>query len=702
MPRRSGSSIAQLLPEHPAPVWYAPLRGAFAAPATRPPSNPEGNVAPRPPDERKQIRRVLFWVGALAVAVRLLYFAEHSGSAFFGVPVLDEKFYDTVARALAEGRDFSAVNPGFRPLLYPLFLAFLYRLGGDWGFAVAGASQHLLGVATAVLVGLLAIRLHRRPAAGALAGTLFVLAGPVLFFEGELLITTLFTFLATALLTLLSRADLDLGRLPAWLAAGLVTGLAAQARPNVLLFLAAFPLAALVFRRRAPLGARLLLPAAALAGTAVTLLAFATVQSRWIDRFQLLPTAGGINFYLGNKAGADGMIPRQDTSVTYGEEYRDSVQVFAVEAYRRELPETGPVAPAAVSRYWTLRTLGEIRGDPGRWLALMGRKLLFLLWNREIPNNKNYAFVRAEESPLLRVLPVRWWLLFSLTGVGCVHAGYRGDRRLLFWIAAFLALFGLGLVLFFVNSRYRIPMWPAMAVLASGAPLWLAECGRRRSWGRLAAGAAASAVLAALSLTNWLAVPPHDHGRDFFFRSLAHLQQGDLEAAAADARRSVELEPADAAAQFQLGNTALAGGDLDAAFMSYMAAGELAPDEPRIFNNLGILYERWERPIDAYRCYLVALSLAGDYPPALVNAALLELRASLADRAATKLRRATDLGFDSVALTSARAFLALDEGRGEEAAKLLEIARRRDPEAAARLLASQRPLHPADIGVQPQ
>ncbi len=74
-------------------------------------------MAPRPPDEQQQIRRVLFWVGALAVAVRLLYFGEHSGSAFLGVPVLDEKFYDTVARALLAGRDVSAVNPGFRPFL---------------------------------------------------------------------------------------------------------------------------------------------------------------------------------------------------------------------------------------------------------------------------------------------------------------------------------------------------------------------------------------------------------------------------------------------------------------------------------------------------------------------------------------------------------------------------------------------------------
>ena len=427
-----------------------------------------------------------------------------------------------------------------------------------------------------------------------------------------------------------------------------------------------------------------------------------------------MPTAGGINFYLGNKAGADGMIPRQDESVTYGEEYRDSVQVFAVEHYREGLGTDGgteePIDPAAVSRYWTARTVDEIRGDPRRWLGLMGRKILYLAWNREIPNNKNYAFIRKEESALLRRLPVRWWLLLALAPLGLAHARGRGDRRLLYWTAAWLGLYALGLVLFFVNSRYRIPMWPATAILAGGALPWLAELRplggrggklqRRRAWGKLAASAATAAAVVALSLPNWLGVPPQSYARDFFFRSLAQLEKGDLEAAEADARKSVELDAGDAAAQFQLGNTALAAGHFEVAFQSYVAAASLAPDEPRIFNNLGILNERWERPAGAYRSYLVALSLAPDYAPALLNAALLELRAGLADRAAEKLRRAADLRVDTVVLTCARAFLERARGREDEARDLLEAARRRDPETAARLEADQRPLRPADIGVR--
>lgn len=647
----------------------------------------------------------------LALVVRLLYFAEHARSAFFGVPILDEKYYDVIARAIVAGQGFSAVNPGFRPLLYPLFLAFSYRLGGDSGIALAVAAQHLLGVLTAVLVAALAMRLHRRASAGAAAGVLYALAGPPLFFEGELLITCLFSFLVIVLLWILSRAEVappsPVRQSALWLTAGLWLGLAAQARPNVLLFAVAFPAAALLWgRRRTPaaLVARLLLP---LAGAAVVLLAFAALQWKLAGHFQLLPSSGGINFYLGNKLGADGMVPRQDRSVTYGEEYRDSVEVFATTTYLRELERDGvalaaePPSPGTISRYWLRRALDEIRRDPRRWLGLMGRKLLYLAWSYEIPNNKSFGFIREHESDVLKSLPVRWWLLLGLAAVGGAAAWPR-DRKLTFWILAFLALHAAGIVLFFVNSRYRVPMWPALAVLAGGALPAVADALRVRQQRTLAVQAVTLAVVAALSLIGWAGVEPPGYSRDFFFRSLAELEKGDLAEARADAARSIEIDPEDPAAHFQLGNVALAAGDDLAAYESYLAAASRAPGEPRIFNNLGVVYERRGLPADAYRAYQVALSLAGDYGPALVNAALLELRAGLLERAEDKLERAAASGFDALPLTCARAFLAHERGREADARELLDTARRRDAKAAARLEQRQRQrLTPADLGVGP-
>ncbi len=649
--------------------------------------------------------RILLWIGVLGFLIRLLYFTEHAGSAFFNVPILDEKYYDALARTLVAHGDAAELNPGFRPLLYPFFLAFWYRLGGEWGYVLAIAVQHLVGIATAVLVAILATRLYRRTSAGELAGGLYLLAGPPLYFEGELLITGLFTFLTVLQLLILSRADFAGRRAAAWwLVAGMVTALAAQARPNLLIFLAAYPGVALL-RRRTDLRTRAGLAGAALAGAFAVLLLFAGVHHRVIGRFQWLGAAGGVNFYLGNKAGADGMIPRQDRPVTYGEDYRDSVQLFAEQVYREEMrqageDELGDLPPGRVSRYWTARAVDEIRRDPLRWLGLMGRKAWFLIWNREIPNNKNYAFIREHESMVLKILPVRWWLLLCLAPVGVHLAWRRGDRGLLAWVAVFVGLYSPGVVLFFVNSRYRLPLWPAMAILAAGGALALVDALRERRRRDFAVALVAAGGLAAASLVNWFGIVPESYARDFFFRSVAHLEKGDLAAAEADARQSIALDASDPAAIFQLGNAALAGEKYALALESYRTAAELYGHEPRIFNNLGVVLERLERPGEAYRAYRRAIELTSSYPPPLVNAALLELRAGLLERAEAKISRAEALGFESVTLLCARAFVERGRGRGERSAQVLEEARRLEPEIVGRLWEeNRRDLPPELLGL---
>src|SRR5580765_3740322 len=65
----------------------------------------------------------------LGLIVRVGFFVEHSHTPSFGVPTLDQKYYDTVARMLLAGEDLHQLH-GFRPLLYPMFLAFFYKLGG--------------------------------------------------------------------------------------------------------------------------------------------------------------------------------------------------------------------------------------------------------------------------------------------------------------------------------------------------------------------------------------------------------------------------------------------------------------------------------------------------------------------------------------------------------------------------------------------
>lgn len=650
--------------------------------------------------------RAVVWTLLTSILVRLLYFAEHAGSAFFGIAILDEAYYDGAARALLDGQPAAVLGDSFRPPLYPLFLAACYRLGrADLGVATALAAQHLLGIATTILVTVLGARLARRAGAGLAAGLLFALAGPPLFFEGERLIATLFAFLVTCTLWLASRitaSSVDAPRrLLAWSALGLAIGLATQARANGLLLLAPLALVPLSLMpatrsRRGVL--------AALAACLAVLLAGATLRAQHGGGFQLLPSAGGVNLYLGNERGADGIVPRQDRPVTYGEQYRDSVAVFAEQEFEaaRARGEVEGTGARAISRYWTGRAIREVTADPLGRLRLMAHKVALLLTNRELPNNKRYGFILEHESPMLRRMPVRWWLLFALAPVGLVAAWRRGDRILTAWTAGSLLVLAGGIVLFFVNSRFRIPLWPGMAALTGVGAMTLVDALRRRAWWRTAGMLTVAMVLAAISLLIGRAVVVPGAGRDFFFRSYAYLEKGELEAALPDAEEAVRAMPEDPAAWTQLGNVHQRADRPEQALAAYVRALRLFPEEPRVINNAGVVLEEVGRINHAYRSYHHATRLEPSYPLPWVNAALLELRAGRPDLARDRLAHVAALGFTSPQRTAAEALLLRAEGHEQQARALLDRAAPGDRETIELVLTdAETPLAPAVLKLGP-
>src|SRR5215472_10884333 len=81
-------------------------------------------------------KKGLVALALLGLVVRIGFFLEHAHSPSFGVPTLDQVYYDTVARMLLAGEDLHQLH-GFRPLLYPMFLALCYKLGGCGGVDLA-------------------------------------------------------------------------------------------------------------------------------------------------------------------------------------------------------------------------------------------------------------------------------------------------------------------------------------------------------------------------------------------------------------------------------------------------------------------------------------------------------------------------------------------------------------------------------------
>ncbi len=127
----------------------------------------------------------------VAAAVRLVYLAQYRNSPFFLVPIWDAADYHNIAVSFSQAK----IDPilSFRAPLYPLFLGLIYLISGV-GDLMPRLVQIVIGISSCVLVMRIGERLFGK-AAGTAAGLITAVTGLMVYFEFELLPTTLFIFL---------------------------------------------------------------------------------------------------------------------------------------------------------------------------------------------------------------------------------------------------------------------------------------------------------------------------------------------------------------------------------------------------------------------------------------------------------------------------------------------------------------------------
>jgi Tfp pilus assembly protein PilF len=604
----------------------------------------------------------------------------------YGVLTLDQKYYDTVARMLLAGEDLHVLH-GLRPLLYPMFLAFWYKLGGAHGVDVAIIVQHLCGIGTGVAVALLGTRLFRHRLSGLIGGVLFLLAPVPLYFEGELLIESSYTFLICLVLLLHLRAANATSWRSAllWTLGGALTILTAQARANFLVFMAVYPAFA-AWRWWHVRRLNAFVPLLGLLGAVLMAIPWGFINKRQSTSFQWLPSAGGVNLYLGNAQDADGMVPEQARRVTYGERYEDSVEIWAREEYESAMraehrqPETSPMA---VSKYWSHRAWEEIKAAPGPWLRLIAKKCWLTFWNAEIPNNRAFAFLRRE-SNWLRFLPVRWVVLLMLFPAGIWAAAKWGNRDALLILLVYAFLYLGANIAFFICDRYRYPVWPVMAVIGGGgllATLETIRCGRKLA---SAALLAAMALMALISLPNWFGAKLPSFARDYLFRSIAWYEKGHFPEALSDVDRSLELAPGEITALHHRGNVLFALKRYQEAGVAYEQALKFIPEDSGIWNNYGMSLGELGRTNDALQAFRRATECKPPNKNAFLQIAILQIRLNHPDDAAAILNQLEK--YDpkpNAAALALRSVLARKHGDAPQADALERQARALDADAAS-------------------
>lgn len=577
-----------------------------------------------PGQERRGGRRLLTAILAAAFVVRLLHWWAVRDEPFFAQLAMDSQEYDRWAREIAGG-DWLGSQVFFQAPLYPYLLAGIYAL-------TAGSldAAYLAQIAAAI-AGCWALYRAAREMGGERVGLaaagLAAVYGPFVFYDVHLLKESFAVSVACFLLWALAAARSQ-GGAGRWLAAGALLGILALLRENALLLLPF--LLPLAWRRERGIKGFLHPGGALVLGLAFALAPVALRNGLVGGDF--LPTTfqGGVNFWIGNNPEADGtyrpIVPGKQVPAL---ERREPVRV-AEQALGREL------SPAEVSSYWLDRALAWARENPGGFLRLQLRKLaMFWSWY-EWPDAVDYYHVQTL-SPLYRLPLVEFGTVSLLALAGL----WRVRRRLGPFAPALLFALGwmISTVVFFLFSRYRLPVVPALLPLASVALAGLADAWRER---RKRRGLGLASVVAALVLPHLAGFGPR---MDLVHYNLGRLaeERGDAAAAHEHYKASFLLNPKDFLACLNLGNLAARKRDWGTALRFYQRAELLEPRSDDVQSNLGGVYLAIGEAEEAERRLARALALNPRNLSALQNKAVLLARRGDLDGARALNRRLLEL-----------------------------------------------------------
>ena len=407
-----------------------------------------------------------------ACAFSLQFIGDYLGRA----PVLDGR--ENLALAVEFAGTGLPDGPLYRAMLYSWVLSLLpvdvERL--PQLALLFGVFCHLL---SACLVGTIAQRLWQQRSARLLAATLYGVYPVALYFSVQVLdITFSITLFLAGLYCLLAALDIRSGRRSfrrvfLLIGAGALGGLVVLARPNFLPPVLLFPMFPLLFsalrgRRSAPpidRGIRsCLLVGLALSGV---LSAQGLLNYRHCGQFRLLPWQGAYNLYAANRDGANGQFYKQRVSFDQIPAGMNSTRLESEYLYRESHGMDAELDVRAMNAYWRAVVFREVGADPVRWIALMGKKIVYLFNDWEQYNNLTYAY-HKERFSLLRWNPLGWGLL-CLAALGALMLGGKqlpkdvGLMLMLLFVA-----YAAGVLLFFVSARFRLPLAPLLCVCAGG------------------------------------------------------------------------------------------------------------------------------------------------------------------------------------------------------------------------------------------
>ncbi|MFZ1684658.1 MAG: tetratricopeptide repeat protein, partial [Candidatus Zixiibacteriota bacterium] len=429
-----------------------------------------------------------------------------------------------------------------------------------------------VGISSLWLTYLIARNLFNRKTA-LIAVTLQALCPVIVYFESELLLDSFFTLLLQIAVyrTLLWMSQRTAKNM-LWV--GLALGLSAIARPTAL-SVAVLVIAMLVWSvpERKSMARQF---AFFLFGLALCILPI-TARNFFVGSEPvLIASQGGINLYIGNHEGADGLSAVMPEPLGFNWRMAQVTAIAEQEMHRT-------LRPGELSSYWTGKALDWITSNPGKAAALYLKKLYFSLADREISNNRDMGQFFSQVL-FLKYNPLTFALIFALALIGLI-AAYRssgGARLILITVIAMTLLNAL----FFVNSRFRLPVVPLLIVAAAFTLGRLVDMARRKSWKQFSLVVVLVIFLGIASKANLYPLPAGTRAQSFNSQALYYYVNGDLRQARLAAFAALASDPSFPEANLNLGNIYLRSGNVDSAAVFFQREIAAHPLRAKGYTNL--------------------------------------------------------------------------------------------------------------------
>ena len=505
--------------------------------------------------ENKKIS--LFLIFFISVSIRILYFYHFNENPVFHFihDTSDAINFDAGAQNFASGDLLAtSANDNYSPL-YKYFLGFIYILAGR-NLPVVWGVQFFLGTITVLLVFLITSKLFNERAA-LISSTLYALYGPELMYEGILLRASFITFLGVLSLYLLIQLE-EKSNLLEIVITGFAISLFIQSRPNVILVFALLFFVSFYCTDRKNLKKYLSL-------SFIVLLLFIPllIQAYIVHgKFVFFDASGLTAILMGNNPGY--------TGTDYLPDFRHS----------------GDTALNYKQAVFIL--LQNLIGHPVEMISLYLRKFYYFFNSYEYASNYNF-YIFQEFSFLLKT-PFSNFAFFSSLGLMGFLLNVDNFKRLRLLYTYMIGM-TVSVVLFYIISRFRIPVVPYFAIFA-GCFLdkVCAWCVFKR-YKKIILSVTTFIIL--LFMFNTVPdISKTNAANEYGNLGNAYLNIGNIKKAAAAYNKSLKIDPNNFYSHNNLGKVYTKQGRLSEALSEFTASIKLNPVQWETFYNLGLVYMR--------------------------------------------------------------------------------------------------------------